>query len=253
MAMMAAWAILAGLLGAMIGSFLNVVAHRLPAGESIVSPGSRCPTCRNPVAPYDNVPVISWLVLRGRCRNCGTSISVRYPLIELLTAVTFAAIVVVRGADADLVVELPFAAILIALAAIDLEHRILPNRILLPAAVFGIAAAAAVHVDELPELLIAGTAGFTGMLLVALAKPGGMMMGDVKLAGVMGLYLGLALVPALLVAFLAGSLVGVGMMVARGMAARKEAVPFGPFLALGALVGVLAGDELVDLYSTSFL
>jgi len=251
--MTASWAILAGVLGAMIGSFLNVVAHRVPAGESIVSPGSRCPTCRKPVAPYDNVPVISWLVLRGRCRNCGTSISIGYPLIELLTAVTFAAVVVVRGADADLVVELPFAATLIALAAIDLEHRILPNRILLPAAIFGIAAAAAVHVDELPELLIAGTAGFLGMLLVALAKPGGMMMGDVKLAGVMGLYLGLALVPALLVAFLAGSLVGVGMMAARGMAARKEAVPFGPFLALGALVGVLAGDELVDLYSTSFL
>jgi leader peptidase (prepilin peptidase) / N-methyltransferase len=229
------------------------VIHRVPAGESVVSPGSRCPSCRQALAPYDNVPVLSWLVLRGRCRNCGASISIRYPAVELLTAVVFAAIVVVGGADDDLVVELPFAAVLIALAAIDLEHRILPNRILLPAAVFGIAAAAVVHLSELPELLIAGAAGFTALLGVALAKPGGMMMGDVKLAGVMGLYLGLALVPALLVAFLAGSLVGVGMIAARGMAARKEAVPFGPFLALGAIVGLLAGDELVDLYSSSFL
>lgn len=251
--MTAFWAIAAGVGGAIIGSFLNVVAHRVPAGESIVSPGSRCPTCRNALAPYDNVPVISWLLLRGRCRHCGAKISARYPLVELLTGATFAAIVAVRGADADLAVELPFAAILIALAAIDLEHRILPNRILLPAAVFGVAAAAVVHLPELPELLIAGAAGFTALLLVALAKPGGMMMGDVKLAGVMGLYLGLALVPALLVAFLAGSLVGVGMMATRGMAARKETVPFGPFLALGALVGMLAGDELVDLYSNSFL
>jgi len=199
------------------------------------------------------VPVLSWLVLRGRCRHCGTSISPRYPAVELLTAIVFASIVIVRGADADLLAELPFAAILIALAAIDLEHRILPNRIMLPAAVFGIVAAAVVHPGELPELLLAGAAGFTALLLIALAKPGGMMMGDVKLAGVMGLYLGLALVPALLVAFLAGSLVGVGLMAARGMAARKEAVPFGPFLALGAMVGLLAGDELVDLYSSSFL
>ncbi len=251
--MTAAWAIFAGVLGAVIGSFLNVVIHRVPAGESIVSPGSRCPSCRQPLAPYDNVPVLSWLVLRGRCRHCGTSISPRYPAVELLTAIVFASIVIVRGADADLVAELPFAAILIALAAIDLEHRILPNRIVLPAAVFGIVAAAVVHPGELPELLLAGAAGFTALLLIALAKPGGMMMGDVKLAGVMGLYLGLALVPALLVAFLAGSLVGVGLMAARGMAARKEAVPFGPFLALGAMVGLLAGDELVDLYSSSFL
>jgi len=199
------------------------------------------------------VPVLSWLVLRGRCRHCGTSISPRYPAVELLTAIVFASIVIVRGADADLVAELPFAAVLIALAAIDLEHRILPNRIVLPAAVFGIVAAAVVHPGELPELLLAGAAGFTALLLIALAKPGGMMMGDVKLAGVMGLYLGLALVPALLVAFLAGSLVGVGLMAVRGMAARKEAVPFGPFLALGAMVGLLAGDELVDLYSSSFL
>ena len=251
--MTAQWAIAAGVLGALIGSFLNVVVHRLPAGESIVSPGSRCPSCGHDVAFYDNVPVLSWLLLRGRCRHCGAAISPRYPLIELLTAATFAVIVVVRGADADLVAELPFAAVLIALAAIDLEHRILPNRILLPTAIFGIVAAAAVHPGELPELLIAGVAGFTALLLVALAKPGGMMMGDVKLAGVMGLYLGLALVPALLTAFLVGSLAGLAIIAARGMAARKEAVPFGPFLALGAMVGLLAGDELIDLYSDSFL
>ena len=230
-----------------------MVIHRLPAGESVVRPASRCPNCRKELAFYDNVPVLSWLVLRGRCRHCGAPISIRYPAVELLTAIVFAAIVLVRGADEDLIVELPFAAILIALAAIDLEHRILPNRIILPAAIYGVAAAAVVHPGELPELLIAGAAGFTALLLVALAKPGGMMMGDVKLAGMMGLYLGLALVPALLVAFLTGSVVGLGMIASRGMAARKEAVPFGPFLALGGLVGLLAGDELVELYADSFL
>ena len=251
--MMAAWVILAGALGAAVGSFLNVVVHRVPAGESIVSPGSKCPGCDTPLALYDNVPVLSWLVLRGRCRHCGQRISARYPLLEALTAALFAAVVLVRGADADLAAELPFVAVLIAVSAVDLEHRILPNRILLPAAVWGLGVAVALRLDELPELLIAGGGAFAAMLVVALIQPGGMGMGDVKLAGVIGLYLGLAVLGALLIAFLAGAVVGVAIVARRGMSARKEGVPFGPFLALGALVGVLAGDELIELYSDSFL
>src|SRR4051794_11147739 len=116
----------AALFGAVIGSFLNVVAHRVPRGESLVSPPSRCPGCEAPVRPYDNIPVVSWLLLRGRCRSCGAPISPRYPLVELATAVVFAAVVAVRGFDEDLLLELPFVAALIALAAIDFDHKLLP-------------------------------------------------------------------------------------------------------------------------------
>jgi len=245
--------ILLGLLGATVGSFLNVVAHRLPRGESLVSPGSRCPSCGTPLAPYENVPVVSWLALRGRCRHCGVAISPRYPLVEALTAIVFASVALVRGIDDDLLAELPFAALLIAAAAIDLEHRTVPNRLVLPAAVYGVVAAAAVRTADLPELLGAGAGAFLGMLAVALAYPRGMGMGDVKLAGVMGLYLGVAVIPALLAGFFTGSVVGVGIMVRHGAAARKRAIPFGPFLALGGLLGLLAGPELVDLYADELL
>jgi leader peptidase (prepilin peptidase) / N-methyltransferase len=245
--------ILTGVIGAVVGSFLNVVAYRLPKGESIVSPRSRCPSCETPIAWYDNLPIVSWLVLRGRCRHCGAGISARYPLVELLTLVTFVAVALARGVDDDLVMELPFAAVLIAVAAIDLEHRIIPNRILVPAAVYGLIAAIFVRSGDLPELLIAGAAAFAALLLAALVYPAGMGMGDVKLAGVMGLYLGLSVVPALLVAFAAGSAVGIGILVRHGAAARKRGLPFGPFLALGGIVGLLFGPELIDAYQDAFL
>jgi leader peptidase (prepilin peptidase) / N-methyltransferase len=242
---------IAAVFGGLIGSFLNVVIHRVPLGESLVSPASACPQCGSQIKPYDNVPVLSWLALRGRCRNCGAPISARYPAVELLTAAVFAGVVAARGADADLLAELPFVAVLIAVAGIDLEHHIIPNRILIPAAVWALAAAVIVDVSNLPELLLAGAGGFLALLLAALAYPAGMGMGDVKLAGVMGLYLGLSVIPALLAAFLAGALVGLGIIAVTGD--RKRGVPFGPFLALGGLVGVLAGPELVDLYSDHFL
>jgi leader peptidase (prepilin peptidase)/N-methyltransferase len=243
---------LAALGGAVIGSFLNVVIHRLPRRESISSGRSRCPGCGTQIAAYDNVPIVSWLVLRGRCRHCQARISPRYPLIELLTAVAFAAVVAVRGADNDLLLELPFVATLIAVAGIDLEHRIVPNRILLPAALWALAAAALVATPDLPEYALAGAVAFLALLLAALAYPAGMGMGDVKLAGVMGLYLGLATAPALLAAFLAGSVVGVALIARQG-GDRKVGVPFAPFLALGGLIGLLAGPELIDLYSDRFL
>lgn len=244
---------LAAVLGALIGSFLNVVIHRVPAGESLVSPGSRCPECGTPVRPWDNVPVLSWLLLRGRCRACGAGISRRYPLVELLTAVVFAAVVAVRGFDEDLVLELPFVAALIALAAIDLDHRILPNKIVYPLAAWGVIATVLVDRDDLLENLAAGAGAFAFLFIAVLAYPRGMGMGDVKLGGAMGLYLGLSVIPALLVAFLSGSVVGLGMIAREGASARKKAVPFGVFLALGGIVGVLVGPELVELYEDRFL
>ena len=249
----AAEVIAAGLFGAVIGSFLNVVAHRVPLGESLVSPGSRCPECGAPVKPYDNVPVVSWLLLRGRCRNCGAPISPRYPLVELATAIVFAAVVAVRGFDDDLVLELPFVAALIALAAIDFDHRLLPNKIVYPLAVYGVVATLLVDQDDIVENLIAGAGAFAFLLLAVLAYPRGMGMGDVKLAGAMGLFLGLSIIPALLVAFLSGTVVGIVILAREGAAGRKTAVPFGVFLALGGIVGVLAGPELIDVYETNFL
>lgn len=245
--------IYAGLFGAAAGSFLNVVIWRLPRSESIVSPPSHCPNCNARIRARDNVPIVSWLLLRGRCRSCGTPISVRYPLVEGSTGLLFAAIVLVRGLDWHLAWELPFAATLVAVAAIDLDHHVIPNKVLLPAAVWGLVSAALIRLSDLPELLAWGAGAFAFLLVAALAYPAGMGMGDVKLAGVMGLYLGSSVVPALLTAFLAGSVYGVGVMMRHGAAARKTGVPFAPFLALGGLVGLLAGQELVDLYSNTFL
>jgi len=243
----------AGLFGAAIGSFLNVVVHRLPRRESLVAPRSRCPSCQVELAARDNVPVVSWLLLRGRCRHCRTAISGRYPVVELLTAVTFAAVVAARGVSGDLLVLLPFAALLIAVAGIDLDHLIVPNRLLAPAAAWGLVVSASVRPEQLPALAIAGAAAFVLLLVAALAYPVGMGMGDVKLAGVMGLYLGVAVVPALFAAFLAGTLAGLVLLARHGGAARKQGVPFAPFLALGGLLGLLAGTELVALYARSFL
>ena len=242
-----------GVLGLLVGSFLNVVIHRLPRGESLVRPPSHCPSCGAQVKPYDNVPVVSWLVLRGRCRNCGSAIGIRYPLVEALTAAAFVGAALARGVDDDLAVWLPFVAMLIAVAGIDLDHRIIPNKILLPAAIWGLAATIAFRPDNVDDSLIAGGTAFAALLLAAVAYPAGMGMGDVKLAGVMGIYLGSGVAPAMLAAFLAGSVVGVAIIAREGRDARKKGVPFGPFLALGGLIGVYAGPELVDVYVDRFL
>jgi leader peptidase (prepilin peptidase)/N-methyltransferase len=243
----------AALLGAIIGSFLNVVIHRVPLGESLVTPGSHCPACREPVRPLDNIPVASWLVLRGRCRSCGTPISIRYPTVELLTAVSFAAVVAARGFDNDLWLELPFVACLIALAGIDLDHKLLPNRIVYPMAAYGLVVSLIVTTDDFPEHVIAGVGAFAFLLLAVLAYPSGMGMGDVKLGGAMGLYLGVSVIPALLAAFATGTVFGLAVIAREGAQARKKAVPFGIFLAIGGLVGVLAGPELIDVYESNFL
>lgn len=245
--------VLIGLLGLLIGSFLNVVIYRLPRGESLNRPASRCPSCGKPVKPYDNIPVLSWLILRGRCRSCGAPISVRYPLVEALTAAVFVGAALARGVDDDLALWLPFAAMLIAVAGIDLDHRIIPNKILLPAAIWGIVGTILFRPDNIDDSLIAGGIAFMALFLAALAYPAGMGMGDVKLVGVMGIYLGSAVAPAMLVAFLAGSLVGILIILREGADARKKGVPFGPFLAFGGLVGLYWGPELVDAYVDRFL
>src|SRR3954447_4473603 len=238
----------AGISGAVIGSFLNVVVYRLPIGESLVKPRSHCPSCDMPVSPRDNVPLLSWLFLKGRCRHCGESISARYPAVELLTALCFVAVVLARGIHPELIALIPFTAVLIAVTFIDLQYKIVPNKIMIPAAVYGLVTALAFRTHALPELLIAGAGAFTFFLLAALIHPKGMGMGDVKLAGVMGLYLGRLVIPALVIAFLVGSVVGIGLVMRYGARSRKVGVPFAPFMAFGGLVAMLAGQQLIDFY-----
>lgn len=241
-------------IGLLIGSFLNVVVYRLPRGESVLRPRSRCGSCGEPVKPYDNVPVLSWLLLRGRCRSCGESISIRYPMVELATALLYVAVVVARDDAAGIVLGLILVTALVPIVLIDLDHRLIPNRITGPAAVLALVAGLALDLDFVSEQLIAGAVAAGFFLIAALVHPHGMGMGDVKLAGVMGLCLGRAVAPALLAALVFGVLVG-GVIIARVGArqGRKTAVPFGPFLALGALVGLFAGDAIVGAYADRFL
>lgn len=244
----------ATLFGLLIGSFLNVVSYRLPRGESLSVPGSHCPSCDAPVKPWDNIPVVSWLLLRGRCRSCREPIGARYPIVEAITAALFAAVALVHLHDSTmLVLGLVMVAFLVPIAAIDIDTRKIPNKLTLPAAVLALALGTALDPGGEPERLLAALA-FGGVLaLPALLRPGGMGMGDAKLVAVLGLFLGWAVAPAFLVAFVAGTAVGVGVMIRKGIAAgRKTALPFGPFLALGGIVGLLAGQQLIDLYMSTF-
>ncbi len=244
----------AGVFGAIFGSFLNVVAYRLPRHESVVLPPSHCPGCGARVKPYDNIPILSWLLLRGHCRDCAQQISPRYPLVEALTAALCVGAVLVHDTAAGIALSVGLILIVIPAALIDLEHRIIPNRVTLLGAIAALALGTALDPAGEPARLIAGAAAGGFLLLAALAYPGGMGMGDVKLAGVMGLFLGAAVAPAILISLLAGVLYGVFVAARAGArAARKTAVPFGPFLALGAIVAVYVGTPLVNLYSSHFL
>lgn len=246
-----AFAFLGGLVG---GSFVTVVGHRVPRGESIVGPRSRCTTCGAQIAAYDNVPVVSWLVLRGRARCCGEPISPRYPLTELGLGVLYAATVAVLWGDggAEVALGLVFVTMLLAVTLTDFEQRIIPNRILLVSTLAGVVLAALADPGSLPERAVAAAAAGGLLFAAALAYPRGMGLGDVKLAATMGIFLGRNVAPAVLVALLAGSLVGLAMIVREGAGARKTAIPFGPFLALGGVVGLLAGDQIVDWYLSTF-
>jgi leader peptidase (prepilin peptidase)/N-methyltransferase len=240
--------------GLVIGSFLTVVVARVPAGESVVAPRSRCPSCGAQILPRDNVPVLSWLLLRGRCRSCGVRISGRYPLIELATAGLFAA-AAVRFENAWVLAAVAlFLGLLLALSVIDLEHRILPNRIVYPSLIafpvcFLVARLAGAPVD-LGHAAIGFAAYGGGLLLVAVVSPKGMGMGDVKLAALIGLVVGAVHLPSVGVAAgLAILLGGVGAIVALAMGkGRKSAVPFGPFLAAGAVLALFWGPSLADAY-----
>jgi leader peptidase (prepilin peptidase) / N-methyltransferase len=241
-------------IGATLGSFVTVLSYRLPRGEGFVRGRSYCPSCGAPIAAYDNVPILSWLALRGRCRSCGHRISARYPLTELTLAVLFAATTVILGIDdvGALVLGLVLCAVLMAVTVTDLEQRIIPNAIVGFGAIAALVIVGVSDPSSLPEDLIAGAAGGLGLLLVALAYPRGMGMGDVKLVAMMGLYLGRSLIPALFVGFATGALVGIGLIAARGASARKQQVPFGPFLALGGVVGLWFGDTIIDWYTGTF-
>jgi leader peptidase (prepilin peptidase)/N-methyltransferase len=239
--------------GLVFGSFLTVVAHRLPRGESVVGGRSRCPACGSQIAAYDNVPVVSWLVLRGRARCCGERISPRYPLTELTLGALFAAVgLAFHDEPIAMASNLVFVSALLAVTLTDLERRIIPNRVLIAAAIAAVVLAAAGDASELPERLLAALAAGGLLFAAALAYPRGMGLGDVKLAATMGLFLGREVGPAILVALLAGSLVGLALIVRHGAAARKQAIPFGPFLALGGVVALFAGEEMVDWYLGTF-
>ena len=250
---MGAAAAIAFLGGMIVGSFVTVLAHRVPRRESIVGPRSRCPACGAQIAAYDNVPVVSWLLLRGRARCCDASISPRYPLTELALGLLYAATVLVFWDDpTEIALGLVFVATLLAVTLTDLERRIIPNKILIVAALLAVAIAAVGDPSSLPQRAIAAVAAGGLLFAVALAYPRGMGLGDVKLAATMGLFLGRNVAPAILVAVLAGSLVGLAMIARHGTAARKQAIPFGPFLALGGVVGLLVGDQMVDWYLGTF-
>ncbi|HEX3693530.1 MAG TPA: prepilin peptidase [Solirubrobacteraceae bacterium] len=244
----------AGLFGAIFGSFLNVVVYRLPRRESLVRPASRCPHCQTAIRPYDNVPLLSWLLLRGRCRDCAAPIPWRYPLVEALTALLCVVAVIAGGSTATVALDVVFILLLVPIALIDLEHKIIPNSLTGLGALLAIAIGTALDPSGETTRLIAGAAAGGALLLVALAYPRGMGMGDVKLAAVMGLFLGSSVAPAMLIALLAGSVFGAVLASRSGArSARKTAVPFGPFLAFGSVAAIFAGDALVDWYTTSFL
>jgi leader peptidase (prepilin peptidase)/N-methyltransferase len=261
-------AVIAGILGVVIGSFLNVVVHRVPLKLSIVSPPSACPECGAAIRRYDNIPVVSWLVLRGRCRDCQSRISKRYPFVELGTGASFALVAlafwptktvnvtVTTAAAIVLVALLYLAAVSIALGLIDIDTHTLPNRIVLPSLLVGIVllSAATLVSSDYSALLRAGigsAALFLAYGILAFAYPGGMGFGDVKLAAVLGLYLGYLgwsqLVVGAFAAFLVGGLFGLALMAFR-RATRKTSIPFGPWMLAGAWGGVLVGAPIANGY-----
>jgi leader peptidase (prepilin peptidase) / N-methyltransferase len=239
--------IAAGLLGLVVGSFLNVVIHRVPLRQSVVWPASHCPVCGEPIRPLDNVPLLSYLLLRGRCRNCKARISARYPLVEALTGALFAAAAYTFGLDLRLLSALVLISVLIALAGIDLEHRLLPNVIVGPAAVVGLA----LSILESPETwwvyLLSALAVSGGLFALAVVYPGGMGMGDVKMGAMLGAFLGPYAALAVFLGALAGAITG-GLLIAAGRIQRRHALPFGVFMALGGIVVLFVGPQLWGLY-----
>ena len=236
--------------GLAVGSFLNVVAARLPERRSLLHPRSACGACAAQIAWYDNVPLLSYVLLRGRCRSCGTRISPLYPAVELATAVLLVACVVAFGLTLHAAAAAVFCAALVVITATDLTHRIVPNRVVLPATTIVLLLMTAWKPSL--EWAAAGLAASALLFLVALAYPGGMGMGDVKLALLMGVALGRAVAVALPLGMLFAIVPAIVLFARHGSGARKMAIPFAPFLALGSVVALFAGDALIHAY-TSFL
>jgi leader peptidase (prepilin peptidase) / N-methyltransferase len=232
--------------GLAIGSFLNVVVARVPLHRSIVSPGSACMSCKNELAWYDNVPLVSWLVLRGRCRSCAVHIPARYPAVELVTALLVAGCFWKFGLSGSAFVAAFFCIALVAVSGTDVEHQVIPNRIVLPAAVVVLAANTALHPSVEWVLAALGASGF--LFAAALAYPKGMGMGDVKLALLMGAALGKTVPVALMLGMFAALVPSVYLLVRHGAAARKMKIPFGPFLAFGSVVALFWGHALLSAY-----
>jgi leader peptidase (prepilin peptidase) / N-methyltransferase len=232
--------------GLAVGSFLNVLAARIPLRRSIVSPGSACMSCGTALAWYDNVPLVSYAVLRGRCRHCGTAISLRYPAVEALTAALVAGCVLRFGLTWDALIGSFFCAALVAVSATDLERRIIPNRIVLPAFAVVLAANTLLHPSVAWAAGAAGAAAF--FFVAAIAYPDGMGMGDVKLALLLGAAVGRTVPVAVMVALVSALVPSAALLARHGSDARKMKIPFGPFLALGGVVALFAGRYLLDAY-----
>ena len=246
-AALAAFALAPGLA---VGSFLNVVAARIPLRRSIVKPRSACMGCGTEIAWHDNLPLVSYALLRGRCRSCGVRISPLYPAVELATGLLVAACVWKFGLTADAAVAAFFCAVLVAVTATDLTHRIIPNRIVVPAAAVVLVAQTALHPSPVWAIAAVGAAGF--LLAAALAYPPGMGMGDVKLALLMGAALGKTVSVAMMGGMLFALVPSLYLLARHGSGARKMGVPFGPFLALGSVLALFAGSWLLGVYWATF-
>ncbi len=247
------FSVFAFVFGTVVGSFLNVCIYRLPNEESIVRPRSRCPACRTPIRPLDNIPLLSFLLLRGHCRACGKQIAWRYPLVEALTGGLFAATVARFGLGLDTAFLLVFLASLVVVSFIDLDHQIIPNAITLPGIPLGLVAGLLVGVPPLLDRLI-GTLAGAGFLYLVLYYGGtlygqeAMGEGDLNLIALIGAFLGWrAVVVTILVGCLVGATAGVGLILLRRLS-RRQHIPFGPFLALGAVVALFWGDQLIVWY-----
>ncbi len=248
--MLIIWAVAFGLI---VGSFLNVVIHRLPKDESLVVPRSRCPACQTPIRPVDNIPILSFILLRGRCRSCGNSISWRYPLVEGLTGILFALTVVRFGVSLQAAFLASFLCGLVVVSFIDLDHQIIPNAITLPGIPLGVLAGLLVGQPPFLDRLIGSLAG-AGFLYLVLFYGGvlygqeAMGEGDLNLIALVGAFLGWkAVVITILVGCLVGSVVGLSL-IALGRVGRRQHIPFGPFLSLGAVVALFCGEQLIAWY-----
>lgn len=240
--------------GAVLGSFATTLAHRLPRGENWVSDRSRCPSCGDVIGARDHIPVASWLVLRGKCRNCGEPILPRYVLAELILGLLFAATYLIVGDDeiGELVLGLVLCFVLVVITLTDLDLRIIPNKVVLAGSIAAVGIAAATMPETLDTRGLAALIGGGVMFAIAFAYPRGMGMGDAKLVGMMGLFIGRAIAPASLIGFALGAVVGLAIIARQGSSARKSTIPFGPFLAVGGIIGLWVGDDMVQWYLDEF-